>query len=144
MRGLPERRILDRFELAHGSPQDPSRYVVSLVDARTACEEIVRNVCLFGHTHSACFVERDSERTVEGLQPPGGGGRLGRGSSVHDGPRPVGQPRDGDPRCAFAVYDTESGAVEFIRAEHPIDRTQEKMQQVGLPDGLWQRLEYGW
>jgi diadenosine tetraphosphatase ApaH/serine/threonine PP2A family protein phosphatase len=57
-------------------------------------------------------------------------------------PGGVGQPRDGDPRAAFMIYDTECG-FEFYRVPYPFEKTQEKIIKAGLPQYLAVRLEYG-
>ena len=57
-------------------------------------------------------------------------------------PGGVGQPRDGDPRAAFMIYDTERGFT-FYRVPYPFEKTQEKIIQAGLPQYLATRLAYG-
>lgn len=58
-------------------------------------------------------------------------------------PGSVGQPRDGDPRLAYAVLDLEANSVTFFRREYDIARTQKKMDRQGYPPRLIERLEYG-
>jgi diadenosine tetraphosphatase ApaH/serine/threonine PP2A family protein phosphatase len=57
-------------------------------------------------------------------------------------PGGVGQPRDGDPRASFMIYDTERGFT-FYRVPYPFEQTQEKIIQSGLPPYLAKRLEFG-
>ncbi|GAC1656907.1 MAG: hypothetical protein NVS4B7_01470 [Ktedonobacteraceae bacterium] len=57
-------------------------------------------------------------------------------------PGGVGQPRDGDPRAAFMIYDTEEG-FEFYRIPYAFNKTQEKIIKAGLPQYLAVRLAYG-
>jgi diadenosine tetraphosphatase ApaH/serine/threonine PP2A family protein phosphatase len=57
-------------------------------------------------------------------------------------PGGVGQPRDGDPRAAFMIYDTETGC-EFYRVAYDIQKTQEKIIKAGLPQYLAIRLAFG-
>ena len=57
-------------------------------------------------------------------------------------PGSVGQPRDGDNRAAFAIYDS-TGFVEFGRAIYDIASTMTKMRQAGLPEFLARRLMVG-
>jgi len=57
-------------------------------------------------------------------------------------PGSVGQPRDGDPRAAFMVYDTERGC-EFHRVAYPLEQTQRKIWRSGLPARMALRLSYG-
>lgn len=58
-------------------------------------------------------------------------------------PGGVGQPRDGDPRAAFMIYDSERCTFEFHRLAYPFEKTQEKIIQAGLPQYLAVRLAYG-
>lgn len=58
-------------------------------------------------------------------------------------PGSVGQPRDGDPRAAYAIVDTEPGEYSFGRVEYDVDKVVEKIEDSGLPPGLGQRLWEG-
>lgn len=55
----------------------------------------------------------------------------------------VGQPRDGDPRAAFMIYDSIRGTFEFHRLAYTFEKTQEKIIEAGLPQYLAVRLAYG-
>jgi diadenosine tetraphosphatase ApaH/serine/threonine PP2A family protein phosphatase len=55
----------------------------------------------------------------------------------------VGQPRDGDPRAAYAVLDTDAGTVTFYRASYQVDETQRRIHQRGLPEMFADRLAFG-
>jgi diadenosine tetraphosphatase ApaH/serine/threonine PP2A family protein phosphatase len=81
--------------------------------------------------------------TNEMLQPPEG---LWEPPSNHRAiinPGGVGQPRDGDPRAAFMVYDSTSETFEFYRLPYSFEKTQEKIIQAGLPQYLAVRLAFG-
>ena len=58
-------------------------------------------------------------------------------------PGSIGQPRDGDPRAAFLLYDTDAALITFYRVPYDIQRTQEKIFAAGLPERLAIRLEEG-
>jgi diadenosine tetraphosphatase ApaH/serine/threonine PP2A family protein phosphatase len=58
-------------------------------------------------------------------------------------PGSVGQPRDGDPRAAFAIADLEHQIVEFWRVPYDISAVQERMRSARLPEPLAQRLMLG-
>ncbi len=80
--------------------------------------------------------------TNEMIDPPEG---LWQASDEHRAiinPGGVGQPRDGDPRAAFMIYDTETGFA-FYRVAYPLKKTQEKIIKAGLPQYLAVRLNYG-
>jgi diadenosine tetraphosphatase ApaH/serine/threonine PP2A family protein phosphatase len=55
----------------------------------------------------------------------------------------VGQPRDGDPRCGYVVYDTKNREIEIRRLAYDLAKTQEKILKAGLPERLARRLEIG-
>jgi diadenosine tetraphosphatase ApaH/serine/threonine PP2A family protein phosphatase len=58
-------------------------------------------------------------------------------------PGSVGQPRDGDPRAAYVIYEKEMRLVRFRRVEYPIEATCRKIRSAGLPDVLGLRLFHG-
>jgi diadenosine tetraphosphatase ApaH/serine/threonine PP2A family protein phosphatase len=58
-------------------------------------------------------------------------------------PGAVGQPRDGDPRASYAIYDSEGHMFRLYRVDYDIRATQDKMMQAGLPITLVTRLEVG-
>jgi diadenosine tetraphosphatase ApaH/serine/threonine PP2A family protein phosphatase len=58
-------------------------------------------------------------------------------------PGSVGQPRDSDPRAAYAVYDTEQRLIVYHRVEYDIPGAQKKILKAGLPELLAKRLETG-
>ena len=80
--------------------------------------------------------------TNEMIDPPEGLWKAEDGYRAIINPGGVGQPRDGDPRAAFMIYDTERG-FEFYRVPYELEKTQEKIIKAGLPQYLAVRLEYG-
>jgi len=82
------------------------------------------------------------EVTNEMITPAEGQWEASDGYRAIINPGGVGQPRDGDPRAAFMIYDTEHG-FEFYRVPYPFEKTQEKIIKAGLPQYLAVRLEYG-
>ena len=59
-------------------------------------------------------------------------------------PGSVGQPRDNDPRTAYAILDTERLTWLPRRVAYPIEITQAHMRAAGLPERLINRLAFGW
>jgi diadenosine tetraphosphatase ApaH/serine/threonine PP2A family protein phosphatase len=59
-------------------------------------------------------------------------------------PGSVGQPRDGDPRAAYALLDSEQLTWESRRVAYPVAETQQRMRDEKLPERLIARIEYGW
>jgi diadenosine tetraphosphatase ApaH/serine/threonine PP2A family protein phosphatase len=144
MMSLPQIAVLDSgFTLAHGSLVDPIWEYLILTD--NAAEHLARQTTpygLVGHTHiphvfydarldamstdiaDAATLELDEVRFVAN-------------------PGSVGQPRDGDPRAAYAIVDTDAHQIGFHRVEYDVATTQEKMSAAGLPVFLSQRLAAG-
>jgi diadenosine tetraphosphatase ApaH/serine/threonine PP2A family protein phosphatase len=58
-------------------------------------------------------------------------------------PGSVGQPRDGDPRAAYCLYDTDASMVTYFRAPYDVAEAQRKIRRAGLPDVLADRLTIG-
>jgi diadenosine tetraphosphatase ApaH/serine/threonine PP2A family protein phosphatase len=80
--------------------------------------------------------------TNEMIIPPEGHWEAPNNYRAIINPGGVGQPRDGNPRAAFMIYDTEQGFT-FYRIEYPIEKTQQKIVEAGLPPYLATRLAYG-
>jgi diadenosine tetraphosphatase ApaH/serine/threonine PP2A family protein phosphatase len=145
LNGLASSLQRDEFTLAHASPREPVwEYIM---DARTAYqnfEHFSTSFCLVGHTHIPVLFELDAERNrCQALLPPFPEPvKLGtRRAIINAGS--VGQPRDGDPRAAYGVLDTDEMTFEFRRVSYPIRITQERMRAQGLPQRLIDRLQVG-
>ncbi|ELY64326.1 metallophosphoesterase family protein [Natronococcus jeotgali] len=123
---LPEERLEcdGRVKLVHGHPDDPDRYTrytyPDEFSPRLLGDE---DVLVLGHTH------------VQGVE------RYGEGIVVNPGS--VGQPRDGDPRAAYAVLDLEAMTVETHRVEYDIGEVRDAVAAAGLPERIGSRLERG-
>jgi len=130
--------------LYHASPRDPVwEYVLSNWQALECMDEMGSRVGAVGHSHVALFFHRDGDDKVEGAVAPGGTERdLASGEWLVN-PGGVGQPRDGDPRAAWLLLDTESWSASWRRVEYPIDEAAEAIQKAGLPRVLGERLYTG-
>jgi len=148
LEGLPLTHRSEHFIMVHGSLSSPELfdYITTPWDARpTFVEMPACAVCFIGHTHIAEFYSRKSGETWADQIGMAAGGTIdlkpGFLYIVNCGS--VGQPRDFNPNAGVGVYDTEAAMVEIRRLEYPVSVTQEKMQDAGLPEPLWERLEYG-
>jgi predicted phosphodiesterase len=132
------------LEICHGAPFDEDAYIFDELDARHAFEAATAPLCFYGHTHFA-VVFRLMKDVLEIVSPPDGETALMIDPQARYlvNPGSVGQPRDGDPRAAYAIYDTETRRLDLIRLTYPLEITQEKMLKVGLPDPLARRLALG-
>ncbi len=132
----------DGLEICHGSPLDEDEYIFDELDARRAMDASPQRLCLFGHTHVA-MAFRLASRSIGLVTPPDEGLEIEPESKYLVNPGSVGQPRDGDPRAAYVIFDSGTQRVEMHRVEYPVTRTQQKMATAGLPDPLIRRLSAG-
>jgi predicted phosphodiesterase len=129
----------------HASPRDPIwEYVLSNWQAEECMEAMDARVGAIGHSHVAlAFHRADREAVPEGSTMPAGSELdLSAGDWIVN-PGGVGQPRDGDPRAAWLLLDTESWLASWRRVEYPIDEAAAAICAAGLPSMLGQRLYAG-
>ncbi len=132
------------FTLAHGSPREPiCEYLLSTSDAEENFAYFKSLFCLVGHSHMP-LVFKYSETGVCSFSPfsPDDELRLAKDRLIIN-PGGVGQPRDGDPRASYAIYDNETRIVRLHRVPYDISATQVRMMEHGLPIRLVTRLSYG-
>ena len=135
----------DIVEICHGSPFDEDAYIFDELDAVRALKVSNRPLCLFGHTHYPVTFElsNDSFENVGSAAAPQMQVVMKPGSKYLINPGSVGQPRDGDPRAAYAIVDTKVRRVELYRTRYAVEEAQNKVLKAGLPDVLAQRLAVG-
>ncbi|HEY4364336.1 MAG TPA: metallophosphoesterase family protein [Bryobacteraceae bacterium] len=132
---------VDDFDIVHGSPADEDEYLIHAGDVARAREYLETRVTFFGHTHvqGGFQVGRAGVRRVY----PGQVLEIEADWQYLVNPGSVGQPRDMDPRAAYAVYDREARTVEFRRVKYDIAGAAGKILGAGLPQGLAARLYEG-
>ncbi len=145
LEALPECAAQNGILLAHGSPLDPWDYIYEPYGAAAALAALEEPLCLFGHTHLAmAFIKgEESGRLEQILLPEGGRLKLEADHRYLINPGSVGQPRDGNPQAACAIYDNESKTIEFLRLDYAVQEEQEKMREAGLSEALIVRLGVG-
>ena len=140
-----EARVSEKILIVHGSPRDKDEYILS-TDAirdnaavlKTKYPEV--KVCFFGHSHYPMVIgapevhTRFHETRTLSLNPD-------RVYMINPGS--VGQPRDGCPLSAFAIYDDAANTVTIYRQPYDIKATQEKILAAGIDKKLASRLEVG-
>lgn len=137
--------VNDDVQICHGSPIDEDEYIFGPSEARIALLATTRGLCLFGHTHHPAIFE-SANGTLEGARVAGAVEpelKMRTGVKYLVNPGSVGQPRDGDPRAAYAIVDTPASRVELIRVVYPVQAAQDKIRKAGLPDPLAERLALG-
>ncbi|HYM09705.1 MAG TPA: metallophosphoesterase family protein [Bryobacterales bacterium] len=136
----------DGMTLVHGSILDEDEYVVSPREAAQVFPYLQSPLTLFGHTHiQGGFVENRGQLQIVRPQPNKGPQYLEIEADERYllNPGSVGQPRDGDWRSAFVLYDSEEKLVVFHRVEYDLAKAQEKIRAAGLPQHLAARLSVG-
>jgi predicted phosphodiesterase len=135
------------FQVFHGSPYDEDEYVIAAGEAGQAFTYLETRTAFFGHTHvQGGFIWNRSR--VETIP------RTPANTESHTmfvdpecaymiNPGSLGQPRDGDPRAAYVIYDTEAREVAYRRVAYDIATAQIKIRAAGLPPVLADRLAAG-
>jgi diadenosine tetraphosphatase ApaH/serine/threonine PP2A family protein phosphatase len=130
--------------LYHASPRDPVwEYVLSTGQADDCMRLMQPRVGAVGHSHVALFFHKNETPNVVGSQTPGGTRLVMSDGRWLINPGGVGQPRDGDPRAAWLLLDTETWTATWRRVEYPIDDAARAIEEAGLPTVLGERLYNG-
>ena len=141
--GLAPSGRAEGVELYHASPRDPIwEYVLGAGEALAALAGTSAPLVLVGHSHIPLAICLDGTELSGGIAAAGHDANLARGRWLLN-PGSVGQPRDGDPRAAWLLLDTEARRGSFRRVEYPVAATQAEMRERGLPETLAARLEHG-
>jgi predicted phosphodiesterase len=135
----------DLIEICHGTPYDEDVYVFDELDALRSLETARRPLCFFGHTHVPLVCTSGGGALevypLKGLAADSVDLAPDRKYLVNPGS--VGQPRDGDPRAAAAIADTEKRHVDLFRVQYFVEQAQQKVRRAGLPEVLARRLAVG-
>jgi putative phosphoesterase len=107
----------------HGSPRDDDEYLYEVDAGRELLEMCECSILIVGHTHMP-FIKR-----------------FDNGMIVNSGS--VGQPRDGDPRANYVLFDSDTGDFQIRRVSYDVEIVEKKVQSVGLPSFLGERLRHG-
>jgi len=128
--------------LVHASPARPEKwhYVLSPAEATKEIEAFTEAVCFIGHSHYPGAFDRRGDavaytRAADIRMEPGHRYLVNVGA--------VGQPRDGDPRAAYALYDDEARTIRHVRLEYDVARAMKRILDAGLPRFLAERLQWG-
>ena len=134
------RQVAD-FTIVHATLDTPGSwtYVTNKFDAMASFSYPFTQLCFYGHTHTPrIYVRGDSIEPLEEMEV---NLEMGRKYFINVGS--TGQPRDGDWRAAYAVYDAENQNVEIRRLDYNIRKAQDKIIDAGLPEMLAHRLSLG-
>ncbi len=145
LNNLPERVNLELITLVHGSPYRPIWEY--LLDTRTATlnfEYFDTPYCFVGHTHLPVIYYLPDDRTAAQLLMPEHFSQMTMAPRAILNPGSVGQPRDRDPRAAYAILDLTDYTCEWRRVTYDIQSVQERMRIQDLPERHITRLTAGW
>jgi predicted phosphodiesterase len=148
LRELPKGpATLEQFQICHGAPQDEDQYITNSREAAACFSHIDLPLAFFGHTHlqggfflkhgrigALAQVPRRERESAIALEP---------GIVYMINPGAIGQPRDGDPRAAYAIFDSDQRLVTLRRVAYPVQKTAEDIRKAGLPEVLAFRLFQG-
>jgi predicted phosphodiesterase len=131
--------------LAHGSPRDPTwEYVLNTLSARLNFTHFRTPYCFVGHSHIQSLFELDEEADRVTASPSRVSQVIPLTRRSIANPGSVGQPRDRDPRAAYAIFDSEKRTWEARRANYDVAVVQKRIRDAGLPPRHALRLAEGW
>jgi predicted phosphodiesterase len=134
------RQVAD-FTIVHATLDTPGSwtYVTNKFDAMASFSYQFTQLCFYGHTHTPrIYVKGDSVEPLEEIEV---NLEMGRKYFINVGS--TGQPRDGDWRASYAVYDSVNQNMTIRRIDYDIQKAQDKIIEAGLPEMLAHRLTLG-
>lgn len=142
-----------KLKFAHYAPIVDYGYVENKADVERSFVGVGDDVHVMfvGHTHKAALMSMDEKGRAQYLPGEDLKKTFGWDNPIQLDPAQryivnvgsVGQPRDGDPRASFVLYDMGEHSIRFIRVDYSIDKTQEQIRDAGLPAHLSDRLSKG-
>ena len=145
LKQLPLVAETEDCSMAHGTLHRPERfeYVQSIADAEPSLDLMQHPACFVGHTHVPVTIMRlleDPHRTSYTIERHVD---LSESKVALVNVGSVGQPRDEDPRAAYAIYDSETKSLDMFRIDYDIEREADRLVRAGLPKMLADRLFLG-
>jgi len=141
LRNLRLSAMVAGFTLVHSTLDMPEKwgYVFDAIEAEAHFNYQHTLVCFHGHTHIPTSFEKEG-RVVRSSQSRV---KIAMGKKYFVNVGSVGQPRDGNPRACYVIYDLKAKELEFRRIPYDIATAQAKIRKIGLPERLAKRLEQG-
>jgi len=150
LRGLEPSDAGQAVGLYHASPRDPVwEYVLANWQAGECMDNMPVRVAAVGHSHVALYFGRDGEEAddneavVHGAPAPAGTELDVSAGQWLLNPGGVGQPRDGDPRAAWLLLNTETWMASWRRVDYHVEEAAKAIEEAGLPNDLGRRLYEG-
>lgn len=145
LKALPTTFVIGQYTLVHASPREPIwEYILEAFVAAMNFPHFETSYCIVGHTHQPVIYEQMTDHgDTEAIKPTYYEPRQLNGHRQIINPGSVGQPRDADPRAAYAILDFEKNVFEHRRIDYDISDVQKRMRAHNLPERLIARLEHG-
>ena len=138
-------KVRQDASLVHGSPRDSVwEYILNTLSARLNFDHFTTPCCFVGHSHIQCLFQLDEKTDRVNLKPVRPGVPIPLEPKLIANPGSVGQPRDRDPRAAYAIYDSGAKTWEARRVEYNIPEVQQRIREAGLPEKHAVRIAEGW
>jgi diadenosine tetraphosphatase ApaH/serine/threonine PP2A family protein phosphatase len=136
LKSLPFQHVIDDLTFVHASPRDPEQweYVFSAHEAKTNFESFQTRICFVGHTHIPGVFPEDLKMQKS---------KVLRENRYIINVGSVGQPRDGNWKLSFGIFDTSAWTYDLIRSEYDVQTASEKIVAADLPRFLADRLLVG-
>jgi predicted phosphodiesterase len=131
------------LEICHGSPFDEDHYVFDQNDAARSLEAATSRLCFFGHTHLPAIFTSAADPASTGGDLAEDEMRLPETGRALINVGSVGQPRDGDARAAWGLFDVDRATIRIRRTVYDVQGAQRQIMKAGLPQWLALRLERG-
>ncbi len=146
LRSLPHNlKVRGEVSIVHGSPRDSVwEYILNTLSARLNFDHFTTPWCFVGHSHLQCMFQLDQTIDRVSLYPIRAGDHVMLKPRAILNPGSVGQPRDRDPRAAYAIYHVEQKVWEPCRARYNIPEVQQRIRDAGLPEKQAIRIAEGW
>ena len=147
LQNLPYTVTAMGITIVHSTNDTPGKfgYVFDNLQAEANFTHQKAPICFHGHTHCPMIYEKSMNGVfrIDPVELPNGEMKLPLGRKYFINVGSVGQPRDGDPRAAYVIYDVAQRLVRFRRLPYDIAGAQQKILEAGLPDRLAERLQFG-
>ncbi|MBP6179852.1 MAG: metallophosphoesterase family protein [Anaerolineales bacterium] len=146
LRSLPSKtKVVGEATIAHGSPRDPLwEYILNALTARLNFETFDTPWCFVGHSHIQSYFALNEKLDKVTHAQTKVDATLDLQPKMILNPGSVGQPRDRDPRAAYAIYETEARTWTPHRVEYNVAEVQERIRAAGLPEKHAVRIAEGW
>jgi diadenosine tetraphosphatase ApaH/serine/threonine PP2A family protein phosphatase len=140
---LPLIEKTEDFTLCHATPYEPERwhYIITYQEAIRSFKAFDTNICFVGHSHCPLILSMSENGDIESL--PFSEIKLDPKCRYIINVGSIGQPRDGDPRAAYGIYDDREKVFIVKRIPYDIERASRKIEAAMLPRSLAIRLYYG-